>query len=1132
MTLPWTNPGVPSQITRLAGSQGKVTYTGAYPDAPVINPSEIVSAPDAPNWQGAVDLTSTSTLTAGGTTSPPVYPAWLQNGPRQTATASNNISQFTVPAGVTADQWCLIVISGSTNGSAPLVPASYSPASSGSPVTFVEIFPITKINNSWVIIFKVQGLVAGNVVTTTLSSSFLHKVDNSYWATDPGVAIGTYYDRAGASGATVVAPSMACSVGDHITILSMERTTAVTTVTGRSNAGGNTVTNRYFDENSGSACSVDITEFVATGTSTGTSTVTYDTASGNGFSIHMRQAAGTAPAAAAAAADLTSTSTLMGTVAVPTQNGAVTLTSTSTLSASPTGAGPATALRTPGAAAVTTTNNTATFIDIASPVDVAVDDYIVAFVDFQAAGSNNDVTVTPADAGWTLITGGNDLGTSTSIRLNAYGRFAAPGDPSTWRFNYTAPSGGNASGFAVAVSNVDKGTPFYPGEVAYLAQVATTATRDTASVSIAGNRRILAAWADRGGSTWTVSGTQLQTARASGSVSVTAEDAGVKAAGTYTRTATASTSTSVASSVIVPLNPAYLVTRSTAKVDTFHAAQPFYVAHRGGSADYVECTQFAYDSSVAYGAKALEAPCWRTSDGVWVISHDKSTLRMFGTDLDITANTWATLSSLRTTSGNYPLWRLTDLLDAYGNTHILYLDNKGTTNNTAFLDLLDSYAGPDRYVFKNFWQATTQATEALGRGYRTWGYYYEADLPNLESTQGPWVLLGMEYSASQSAWNTMLAKNRWVLAHVCLNATQVTTGLGKGAHGAMTGKIVGVVPPASQGIAPLTSTSTLTAGASATSVAGATLTSTSTLTASAVRTQLPTVALASTSTLSATGSIAAVVSAAAPLASTSILAASGVVSQPATAPLASTSTLSASGVRSANGSVALTSTLTTTATAFVTTAAGTTLSSISTLTVAASLTQIAAVPLTSTSVLSTAGARTAVVASTLTSTSVLTTAGVITRFAAAPLTSTSTLNAAVGGQAIASASLLTTSTLSVAGSVSKLGVTNLMSTSVLTTTGIATKFGGAALISVSTLAVAGVRSALALAPLSSTSVLTAGSGVTKFGGVNLVSTSDLMATAVKTSASRFGWWDGTVVRPVNLLGVWNGTGYDPVLLKV
>lgn len=225
------------------------------------------------------------------------------------------------------------------------------------------------------------------------------------------------------------------------------------------------------------------------------------------------------------------------------------------------------------------------------------------------------------------------------------------------------------------------------------------------------------------------------------------------------------------------------------------ANYPAYCAHRGGSADWVEMTMDAYDHAAAWGVPALEISVWPSSDGVWVGSHDKSTLRMTGTDWDITAHTWAELSTLRTTVGGFPLCTLTELLDKYGSDHIIFIDNKGVLNLPAFTSLLNTY--PDstgRFVWKNFYTASSYAAAAHAAGYKTWGYYYAADAPNLPSTAGNWDYLGMQYDAGQSVWDQVLSYGKPALAHIIATATQAVTALATGASGLMVSGVTEVIP--------------------------------------------------------------------------------------------------------------------------------------------------------------------------------------------------------------------------------------------------------------------------------------------------------------------------------------------------
>ena len=54
---------------------------------------------------------------------------------------------------------------------------------------------------------------------------------------------------------------------------------------------------------------------------------------------------------------------------------------------------------------------------------------------------------------------------------------------------------------------------------------------------------------------------------------------------------------------------------------------------------------------------ALEASVWRSSDGVWVVSEERTTGRVFDRDLTITSTPWSVLATLRTKVGGHPMAR-------------------------------------------------------------------------------------------------------------------------------------------------------------------------------------------------------------------------------------------------------------------------------------------------------------------------------------------------------------------------------------------------------------------------------------------------------------------------------------------
>ena len=75
------------------------------------------------------------------------------------------------------------------------------------------------------------------------------------------------------------------------------------------------------------------------------------------------------------------------------------------------------------------------------------------------------------------------------------------------------------------------------------------------------------------------------------------------------------------------------------------AQTPYYIAHRGSSANWPEETIYAYVNCANLMVRALEISVWMSSDGVFVCSHDQSLLRTTGYDIDIPTNPWSVLST-------------------------------------------------------------------------------------------------------------------------------------------------------------------------------------------------------------------------------------------------------------------------------------------------------------------------------------------------------------------------------------------------------------------------------------------------------------------------------------------------------
>lgn len=221
------------------------------------------------------------------------------------------------------------------------------------------------------------------------------------------------------------------------------------------------------------------------------------------------------------------------------------------------------------------------------------------------------------------------------------------------------------------------------------------------------------------------------------------------------------------------------------------ATPGFTWAHRGLTT-FAEESMFAYTESVFIGHGGLEVSFGRTSDGVWVGTHDNTLNRVVATTglPAISAMTWADVQALTINIGvgaPQPFMRWEQIRDAYGRSHVLILDPKNYnwgTYQTEFLNMCDEL-GPNRVIVKQYASDVSLATAAAGRGYTTWGHTFDdfmAD-PNLNTYLAAWSLLGIDYSSSQEDWNVLLATGKPVVGHVADNQAAYNTCITKGASG-------------------------------------------------------------------------------------------------------------------------------------------------------------------------------------------------------------------------------------------------------------------------------------------------------------------------------------------------------------
>jgi len=268
--------------------------------------------------------------------------------------------------------------------------------------------------------------------------------------------------------------------------------------------------------------------------------------------------------------------------------------------------------------------------------------------------------------------------------------------------------------------------------------------------------------------------------------------------GPVERTAVGTLTLSGSATAVVPRRPGF---NSVAQMLATPGAT---WAHRGGSVNWPEMSEYAYDQAVLAGYGALEFSAHRTSDGVWVGSHDPSLNRTSQTSglPNISAMTWAqvqTYMNTLTSAGTpRPYYRLDAFLDKYASTHVCIVDPKNDVGRIAeFLDICDAHGGNTKLVVKFFGVgsgSTALADAATARGYQTWGYFYEANIGtgDLAADQSHWSILGMEYGASQAAWDTVLSYGKPVVGHIAASQANYDTAIAKGARMVQCSNVAGI----------------------------------------------------------------------------------------------------------------------------------------------------------------------------------------------------------------------------------------------------------------------------------------------------------------------------------------------------
>lgn len=245
------------------------------------------------------------------------------------------------------------------------------------------------------------------------------------------------------------------------------------------------------------------------------------------------------------------------------------------------------------------------------------------------------------------------------------------------------------------------------------------------------------------------------------------------------------------------------------------ATDGFTIAHRGGSRVWPEMSRFAYIQSTLRGYKALEVSVARTSDGRWFGAHDEYLDRVVfgvdGTTLLASEMTWAEVQTHQVLGSicednpgtpPRPFQPVEQILSDFAATSVIFIDPKfALAYADELLDIMDAQPGAtDRIVGKYFGMqggipedSTSWALKCRQRGYKTWGYFYEGS--NFAYADR-WDIVGMDYSAPQSAWDGLAAAapGKPIIGHICVTPENATDAMSKGAVGVMVSGVTRIYP--------------------------------------------------------------------------------------------------------------------------------------------------------------------------------------------------------------------------------------------------------------------------------------------------------------------------------------------------
>lgn len=236
----------------------------------------------------------------------------------------------------------------------------------------------------------------------------------------------------------------------------------------------------------------------------------------------------------------------------------------------------------------------------------------------------------------------------------------------------------------------------------------------------------------------------------------------------------------------------------------------FYIAHRGGTENWDEMTLRAYTNAAVWGAGALEVSIARTQDDVYFGLHDEYLDRTSlgnaeGTTLNPKTMTWEQVQEYDV-FGREPYMRLEEIAEAYGDSHVFFLDPKyivrnNSTSRQHFLNKIKELF-PDwqeRVIIKLYWSFNSDwGAAAKAAGFTTWGYLWHDDgfsqVTGNQANHSNFDILGFNYEASSGNWTTLASLGKMIIGHVCPDEEAANLALSKGASGIMASGVKQIIP--------------------------------------------------------------------------------------------------------------------------------------------------------------------------------------------------------------------------------------------------------------------------------------------------------------------------------------------------